>query len=211
MEGFRTWTYLRSCQNISIQFRTTTKLSLCCLCALCFSLWTEGRPGFLLDFQEENRTHGSINYGSHPGPRNKLVILCSLNVRFKGTHVWLISPLNVTECETFVFLLVSCGLRLATLPWMPFLRSVIIIVKLWKLTLTETNETSSSSGVRLGSFLTSRMDHSFRPATSVKVSSFHWLCKPFQTNNLNVLCFTSVPVSSQHHHVLLFETRRVLF
>ncbi len=57
----------------------------------------------------------------------------------------------------FVFFLVSNGFCLGTLPWMPFLPSLFLIVESWTLTLTEASEACSSLDVVLGSFMTSWM------------------------------------------------------
>ncbi len=47
------------------------------------------------------------------------------------------------------------GFCLGTLPWMPFLPSLFLIVESWTLTLIEASEDCSSLNVVLGSFMTS--------------------------------------------------------
>ncbi len=56
-----------------------------------------------------------------------------------------------------MFFLVSSGFCLWTLPWMPFLPSLFLIVESWALTLIEAREACSSLDVVLGSFMTSWM------------------------------------------------------
>ncbi len=56
-----------------------------------------------------------------------------------------------------MFFLVSSGFCLGTLPWMPFLPSLFLIVESWTLTLNEASEACSSLDVVLGSFMTSWM------------------------------------------------------
>ncbi len=48
---------------------------------------------------------------------------------------------------------------LGTLPWMPFLPSLFLIVESWTLTLIEASEACSYLDVVLGSFMTSWMSH----------------------------------------------------
>ncbi len=59
--------------------------------------------------------------------------------------------------QAFVFFLVNSGFYLGTLPWMPFLPSLFLIVESWTLTLIEASEACSSLDVVLGSFMTSWM------------------------------------------------------
>ncbi len=59
--------------------------------------------------------------------------------------------------RAFVFFLVSKGFCLGTLPWMPFLPSLFLIVESWTLNLIEASEACSSFDVVLGSFMTSWM------------------------------------------------------
>ncbi len=61
--------------------------------------------------------------------------------------------------QVFVFFLVSSGFCLGTLPWMPFLSSLFLIVESWTLTLLEASKACSSLDVVLGSFMTSWMSH----------------------------------------------------
>ncbi len=62
------------------------------------------------------------------------------------------------KCETSLcVLLVSSDFCLGTLPWMPFLPSLFLIVESWTLTLIEASEACSSLDVVLGSFMTSWM------------------------------------------------------
>ncbi len=71
--------------------------------------------------------------------------------------------------------LVSSGFSLGTLPWMPFLPSLCLLVESWALTLIEASDACSSLDVVLGSFMTSdesslRSWSNFgRPATPGKV------------------------------------------
>ncbi len=53
--------------------------------------------------------------------------------------------------------LVSNGFCLGTLPWMPFLSSLFLIVESWTLTLIEASEACSSLDVVVGSLMTSWM------------------------------------------------------
>ena len=46
--------------------------------------------------------------------------------------------------RAFVFFFVSSGFSLGTLPWMPFLPCLLLIVKSWTLTLTEVSEACSA-------------------------------------------------------------------
>ncbi len=78
----------------------------------------------------------------------------------------------------------SAGFCLGTLPWMPFLTSLFLIVESWTLTLIEASEACSSLDVVLGSFMTSWMSR--RCALGVIV-----LGRPLQGR------FTTVP--SFHH------------
>ncbi len=78
----------------------------------------------------------------------------------------------------------SAGFCLGTLPWMPFLTSLFLIVESWTLTLIEASEACRSLDVVLGSFMTSWMSR--RCALGVIV-----LGRPLQGR------FTTVP--SFHH------------
>ncbi len=102
-------------------------------------------------------------------------ILCWFYTRCNGTHtfqkVQLLShqsteylPKSLGDNQdiflanvrrAFVFFLVSSGFCLRTLPWMPFLPSLFLIVE--TLTLIEASEACSSLDVVLGSFMTSWM------------------------------------------------------
>ncbi len=57
--------------------------------------------------------------------------------------------------ETLCSFSISSGFCLGTLPWMPFLPSLFLIVESWTLTLIEASEACSSLDVVLGSFMTS--------------------------------------------------------
>ncbi len=101
-------------------------------------------------------------------------MLCWFYARCNGTHTFqkiyccLISPQNICPKvlgiikmanvrRAFVFFLVSSGFCLGTLPWMPFLPSLFLIVESWTLTLIEASEACSSLDVVLVSFMTSWM------------------------------------------------------
>ncbi len=91
-------------------------------------------------------------------------MLCWFYVRCNGTHtlqkVQLLShqsteylPKSLGDNQyifwqmwdgAFVFFLVSSGFCLGTLPWMPFLPSLFLIVESWTLTLIEASEACSS-------------------------------------------------------------------
>ena len=68
-----------------------------------------------------------------------------------------------------VFFLVSSGFRLGTLPWMPFLPSLFLIVESWTLTLTEASEAFSALEVVLDELLIHSWSNSGRPASPGKV------------------------------------------
>ena len=57
--------------------------------------------------------------------------------------------------RAFMLFLVSSGFRLGTLPWMPFLPSLFLMVEPLTLTLAEASEACSSLDVVVGSFVTS--------------------------------------------------------
>ncbi len=75
--------------------------------------------------------------------------------------------------RAFVFFLVSNGFCLGTLPWMPFLPSLFLIVESWTLTLIEASEACSSLDVVLGSFMTSLDESSL-----CSWSNFGWPATP---------------------------------
>ncbi len=91
---------------------------------------------------------------------------CNGHTPSKKFNLCRISPQNICPkflgiikifLGKFVFFLVSSGFCLGTLPWMPFLPSLFLIVESWTLTLTEASEACSSLDVVLGSFMSSWM------------------------------------------------------
>ena len=91
--------------------------------------------------------------GCTPFKKFNFCLVCPQNIYPK---VLRIINIFLGKCETSLFF-VSSGFRLGTLPWMPFLPSVFLMVESWTLTLTEASEACSSLDVALGSFVTSWM------------------------------------------------------
>ncbi len=118
---------------------------------------TNWRPDILLqDFLIKCRIHGSINYditGHTPSKKLNFCRLSPQNICPKVLGIIKIFLPNVRW--DFVFFLVSSGFCLGTLPWMPFVPSLFLLVESWTLTLTEASEACSALDVVLGYFMTS--------------------------------------------------------